>query len=116
MPRTDREDSRSELMEELIRCGFTSDQAYMKCIGFTSNHITASEVARIKRLVAEVRQKYESYGQRCENALKTERQAGQEFIQAIKKLVEEAESPEKRPSPVPSPRQLAEIMEKVDRL
>ena len=115
MPRTDREDSRSALMEELMRCGFTSDQAYREALRFTDDRITAGDVRRTRRLIAEVRQKFEAYGQRFQKELEAEKQMMRKVIEAIKDLASEAETFEKRDSFIFSPQQLAQLTEEVDR-
>lgn len=122
MPRTDRELARSALTRELVGCGFTSEDAHAKALQFSSANITALDVYTIKDLVGEVRKKYEARFQeyetrvrRMDDALKTEWGERHEFIQAIKKLVEKADTPEIHASNVLSPETILLFKEQMNR-
>jgi len=59
MPRKDRENSRKWLKVELIRCGFSEEEAHREVSEFTGDNITSINSIMIEKLVREVRERTE---------------------------------------------------------
>ena len=81
MPRTDREDGRRWLKNELIRSGFSEEEACRKVSEFTADHITWSDLWNIKVLVGEIRKRAEQ--ESGEIRKRAEQESEQRILQQV---------------------------------
>jgi hypothetical protein len=87
MPRTDREDSRKLLRQELTGCGFSASDAEGWVTTFSDEHLTSADVGSIRMMLFKVQMIFDAKRQALEEDLKSERALRQQFIARIKDFV-----------------------------
>jgi hypothetical protein len=90
MPRTDHDDSRKWLREQLEACGFSADAAEIWIERFTNENVTAKHVSSMSLLLFEAQAIFPAERQKLADELQAERKKGESILNQIKSFVRES--------------------------
>ncbi len=91
MPRKERENGRRWLRNQLLRCGFSGEDADEKILYLSLPHITSTDLFVIGEIVSKVQQKFKAEKQVLENALENEKRARKRIVALVRGIPEQVE-------------------------